>query len=393
MSAHPYIALENVRFSKPDKDRIHMIYYHSGKAKNPLLNALPALKYHIPFCTGPGYILRKHAYKQVEKAYFQTNLYEDYAMGYNMYACGVPASVCVHGPSLLYDNARPRSSNFTDFDLYESNSQNKYNAYIESLKVPVKTCNIVMSEGLGKQLFQLAAALDYCITHDMNIVLCAYTLVATPYYWDSLLYNFRDTIQLYRRPDVFKLETTTTFLIERTMKYTSLPSPTKDVTLYGDFHSSRYFPKVKSMMRSLLYFAPDSLERLRGKHGVLWTTQHVVVHARRRIAKPLDDEYYMRALAEIKTRVESPMFVLIADDMAFWSTCSVFSEETCVRLDESDIDTLYLMTQASNFVIANSAFSWWGAVLAEAKHVVAPSVWACEEGTRKDIVEPSWICI
>ena len=64
-----------------------------------------------------------------------------------------------------------------------------------------------------------------------------------------------------------------------------------------------------------------------------------------------------------------------------------------MRFDESDIDTLFLMTQSSNFVIANSAFSWWGAVLADAKHVIAPSVWEDEGGVRKDILEPSWICI
>ena len=393
VAAHPYIALDGVRFSKPDKDRIHMIYYHSGKCKNSVLNTLPALKYHIPFCTGPGYIMRKNAYKQVEKAYFQTNLYEDYAMGYNMYACGVPASTCVHGPSLLYDNARPRSSIINDFDVYNSSSQREYDAYIATKKLPLKLCNVVVGEGLGKQLFQLAAALEYCIKYDMNMRICAYARVVRPYYWDSLLRNFNDIIQFYRRPDVFKLEATTTFVMDKAMKYTPLATAEGDVTLYGDFHSSQYCPSVKSMLRSILYFAPDTLERLQKKYGTVWTTQHVVVHARRAIAKPLDEHYYQRALAEIKTRVDTPVFVLISDNMPFWSMCSIFSGEKCVRFDESDIDTLFLMTQSSNFVIANSAFSWWGAVLADAKHVIAPSVWEDEGGVRKDILEPSWICI
>ena len=390
---HPYIALENVRFSKPDKDRIHLIYYHSGKTKNTVMNATPALKYHVPFCTGPGYILRKDAYIHIEKAYFQTNLYEDYALGYNMYKGGVPAYVCEKARALLYDNDRPRSSILNDFDVYNSNSQREYDAYIETKKTPVKICNVVVGEGLGKQLFQLAAALEYTIKHDMNMRICAYTRVARPYYWDSLLRNFHDSIHLYRRPDIFKLNETNAFIMDKTMQYTPLPDAKGDVILYGDFHSSQYFPLVKSLMRSVLYFAPDSLERLRATYGVLWTKQHVVVHARRGIEKPLDEGYYTKALSEIKMRVASPIFVLIADDMTFWSSCTVFSDETCVRFYESDIDTLFLMTLMSNFVIANSAFSWWGAILAKASHVIAPSVWACQDGARKDILEPSWICI
>ena len=223
--------------------------------------------------------------------------------------------------------------------------------------------------------------------------LCAYTRVSRPYYWGSLLKNFRDSIHLYRRPDVFKLNEMNTFIMDKTMKYTPLPEAKGDVMLYGDFQSSHYCPMIKSIMRSLLCFAPDSLERLQKKYGDVWTSRHIVVHARRGIAKPLGEKYYQRALTEIKTHVKSPIFVLIADDMTFWSKCSVFSEETCVLFDESDIDTLFLMTMMSNFIIANSAFSWWGAVLSKAEHVIAPVVWEDEGGVRKDIVEPSWICI
>jgi len=54
---------------------------------------------------------------------------------------------------------------------------------------------------------------------------------------------------------------------------------------------------------------------------------------------------------------------------------------------------LYLMTQCSDFIIANSTFSWWGAWLANKGRVIAPSIWFGPRNAHldtKDLYCPGW---
>ena len=43
--------------------------------------------------------------------------------------------------------------------------------------------------------------------------------------------------------------------------------------------------------------------------------------------------------------------------------------------DTGPYHDLYLMSQCSDFIIANSSFSWWGAWLANKGEVIAPKKW------------------
>ena len=54
---------------------------------------------------------------------------------------------------------------------------------------------------------------------------------------------------------------------------------------------------------------------------------------------------------------------------------------------------LYLMSLCSDFIIANSTFSWWGAWLANRGTVVAPKKWFGpnnEHLSTKDLYPASW---
>ena len=54
---------------------------------------------------------------------------------------------------------------------------------------------------------------------------------------------------------------------------------------------------------------------------------------------------------------------------------------------------LYLMSLCSDFIIANSTFSWWGAWLANRGTVVAPKKWFGPNNqhlSTKDLYPVSW---
>ncbi len=153
----------------------------------------------------------------------------------------------------------------------------------------------------------------------------------------------------------------------------------------------------------------DIKERLIAKYGPsIFDPNVVIVHARRGdylasewnklVHGPLPGSYYQLGIETIKTEVTGkPLFVLISDDNSFWSSSELdfLKDEDTLIFDENDIDTLYLMTQSRNFIIANSTFSWWGAYLSPALNVIAPSRWFGPRGPQdwQDIYETSWTII
>ena len=124
----------------------------------------------------------------------------------------------------------------------------------------------------------------------------------------------------------------------------------------------------------------------------------VLVHARRtdyltnsEYHCVLESEYYEQAKRIIQEKIENPKFILISDDMSFWKDSALFTKEESVYLDESDIDTFYVMIHSKSFIMANSSYSWWGAYLSNANLVIAPKQWYSENAQKvgDDIIKES----
>jgi hypothetical protein len=57
----------------------------------------------------------------------------------------------------------------------------------------------------------------------------------------------------------------------------------------------------------------------------------------------------------------------------------------------SHLETLFVMSFGSAFVIANSTFSWWSAFLSESPDVViAPQKWYRNKIDPEDLIPPNW---
>ena len=68
--------------------------------------------------------------------------------------------------------------------------------------------------------------------------------------------------------------------------------------------------------------------------------------------------------------------VIFSDDPDWCMEQALFSDDRfIVSQAAGPYHDLYMMSQCSDFIIANSTFSWWGAWLANCGRVIAPKKW------------------
>lgn len=95
------------------------------------------------------------------------------------------------------------------------------------------------------------------------------------------------------------------------------------------------------------------------------------------------EAYYRNAFKRMTEMLADPVFWVFSDDPGWCrATFAAFPGEVRIvdTLDDgraNPIKEFYLMSQCHSFVIANSAFSWWGAWLGsnETKRVITPDRW------------------
>ncbi len=112
-----------------------------------------------------------------------------------------------------------------------------------------------------------------------------------------------------------------------------------------------------------------------------------------------DADYYKKAIAAIKERVENPVFIVFSDDVE-WAKAvlreavgdaEVYSETG----DDNVAEKLRLMYSCKHFIIANSTFSWWAQYLCrnENKIVVSPDKWFANQDIRHPLISDEWVLI
>lgn len=98
-----------------------------------------------------------------------------------------------------------------------------------------------------------------------------------------------------------------------------------------------------------------------------------------------DYDYYRRAVEYIKQKIENPVFYVFSntsDDLEWIKENYRFDADLVyVNLDNPDYEELRLMSACRHFIISNSTFSWWAAVLGDHddKITVAPEKWSNRE--------------
>jgi hypothetical protein len=166
--------------------------------------------------------------------------------------------------------------------------------------------------------------------------------------------------------------------------------PTGNVYLNGYWQSERYFHDVEATIREDLRIVPPTDSRNIELASQMRECLSVAVHVRffdqpaSRDSDATDtnnapSDYYRRALARMETIAPGAHYFIFSDDPDAARVRIDLPDSRCTlvahnRGDENAYADLWLMTQCTHHIIANSTFSWWGAWLAErdGKQVLAP---------------------
>jgi glycosyl transferase family 11 len=104
----------------------------------------------------------------------------------------------------------------------------------------------------------------------------------------------------------------------------------------------------------------------------------------------LDTDYYQRAMAYVRERMDPCHFFVYTDDPAWFRKNVRWPGVSLVEGNPPEFD-LWYMSECAAAIIANSSFSFWGAWLGPQKLVVAPKRWfTVDVAGAEDIVPDRW---
>jgi hypothetical protein len=113
----------------------------------------------------------------------------------------------------------------------------------------------------------------------------------------------------------------------------------------------------------------------------------------------LDLGYYEQAIKIAKKDFDFGKIWVFSDDISMAKSKLKFLEHENVRfiseVDNSPAATLEAMRLGRNYIIANSTFSWWSAMLSRDPRakVIAPEPWFFSMTDPKDLIPPNWVRI
>lgn len=386
---HAYISLNGAANVDGDGTTMSLSSYHFGKTLNKVFNTTPVILLNIPYAGGPCYALRKDALLKLNKMIIFSSLYEDYSVGLCMFLNNIKLHVSkVISENIIFDKLNPSLISLP-FPIVKVNTNIKASlASCWKYVVPENTCTVLVHGGLGNQLFQIAMGIEYACKNNMKLKLCTNQKNVRPYYWDSLLKHYSHLVTNTHSDKTYK---------EPTFSYNEIPTYTSDIVINGYFQTSKYFQSIRSYIRNIVSL--PNISDILTKYRPI-TNKTVFVHARRGDYKNAlefhgiqDEEYYKNAISHILEKIPDAHFMVSSDEPDFWKSSELFKGYIVDHLDEQDTIIFTIMTNINNFIIANSSFSWWGAVISNASTVIAPKNWFGPTGPKDiaDIYEPSWI--
>ncbi len=174
-----------------------------------------------------------------------------------------------------------------------------------------------------------------------------------------------------------------------------------DVYYEGYWHSYRYYENIISDIQNNLAFPTPNFYNSDMAHAMK-ECDSVGLHVRRgdyndRWLKACDLSYYTKAISFFKNEGLDHHFFIFSNDID-WCKQEILpligNDRVTFVSENTGINScwdMYLMSQCKNLIIANSTFSWWGAILNKNNpNVIMPEFW--KVGVPSDsLCAPHWI--
>lgn len=260
----------------------------------------------------------------------------------------------------------------------------------------IVTCYLM--GGLGNQLFQIFATMNYYISNNMDVRFLNVGQVGSrKTAWNTLLVGLRPML-------VNKLPEKIFVLKETTFHYLELPKiENQHVALYGYFQSDKYFVSNYRKIYDLIQMddrkkeVMAKIETINANEATTTiTTNEITVSMHFRIGDykniqqfhPLMTlEYYCISLHHITSSIDTPIRVIyFCEEVDIFHVRDIihklqnlFPHCTFVRCSNllDDWEQMVYMSLCDHNITANSTFSWWGAYFNDNtnKIVCYPSNW------------------
>lgn len=275
---------------------------------------------------------------------------------------------------------------------------------------------IVLSGGLGNQMFQYAAAKSLATRLNVPLIADTYTFhkktKATSRSFGLGVFHLeiekKETIKgkllnkLY--PFIQKHRQFFLRLGFFTDTYAILYQPIfgqleGNITMQGHFQNERYFKGVEDIIRKDFSFRTSLAGKNQKIAEKINHSNSVSVHIRRgdyltnkgaaANFVTCDKDYYDSAINYITKKVEKPEFFVFSEDFEWIRENLSFGDYPVTYIDwnkgENSYIDMQLMSLCRHNIIANSSFSWWGAWLNNntEKIVIAPSKWFASEAKNE----------
>lgn len=259
---------------------------------------------------------------------------------------------------------------------------------------------ISFRDGLGNQLFQYR--------------LCQYLKEKYPHekiygYYNNKLLKAHNGLEIFNHFDVEKPKSTLMTdtivfilkIIDKVIPVISRDCRWKEnaILYIGYWQDQKIWGEHKAIPFKTLKLSQENQQCL----SSILQSNSVSIHIRRgdyllpqnTIYNVCDIDYYKRAIKYMKSVMENPVFFVFSDDISWVrenldDTNMFYVDYNTGR--NSFID-MFLMSNCKSSIIANSSFSYWGAINGlEKKHVIYPLNWKIKTTLeRPDIFKKTWI--